>query len=932
MRTLTEQEERIYSQTNRAVRLRVRIADSGGTLVDVDENAGGPWLIGASWGEDVDSAGQTASIKLRATNDRNALSPLMVEARQAGAIALQREVVIDVAVVPYGATVATWTEMFRGKIDAISWASDPMVIDARDHIQLLQDRYIEVPSTYSDSLGNPLQDILQEILDDTLTVDAPTIYTPTAPGWNITQFTTTQQSILDQLLLLVDQIGWNLRFKWDSGTSAFRLTLYEPDRTGTSSMYQLDHILTWQDLDLSVDDIRNVVVVQYPDTGNLDASGQPTPATYTAEDSSSIATYGRRWMGVTEDGSSNIDTATEAQAMAEAILSDLSQPLANVAVEIPFFHAVEIEDRYTVPADAFHTDDDRVWAVIGFRHTVEASVVRTALTLRGTVASGHRYRWLGMSAMPGVGPLQQTIGPGATETQGRNLPGAVEVAIAAGKLRGLHQDVTYELHAGIPGFVADLTMGSSTFIRRDPRAAAMQVFADARGRLPIGETVDVVIYPLDHLGNYGPEIRISDVAADRLGTHHLAGAQRVAGSFLGSVFSKQSRGSTFGPDGWHIITGTWDTDLSLDTGAYYSAPETGKYALTLRNTATASKARSDTVPVNSRRRYHWQSAYKASRASVGDTIQIALEWLDADENVLSTEYLQNGVAAATGSWQTLRRTAAPPTGAAYVRFFLSKSTATFFVSFDRLLWEEYDPTIESQIHRVLFRDDFAGGDDNRIGDLGWEVTFLGADVSSIDTIGAARYPSATGSFSWTRLGVVQVTTPGSGGSYLANYGTLIAIGSGTQPMGYGPPPVGVECRMRVQVSSGTTEIQVWAGLWSSTAAIPDSGLANTISGIGISNRATVTSTNWYGICRNGTSETRVDLGVATTGGWYELGWRRTSSGIQFMVDGVDAGLEITTNLPASTDALTPVIGVATTNSSAKVLDIDTFLLVGDYQR
>jgi hypothetical protein len=933
MRTLTDQESRIYSQTNRHVRLRVKIANSGGTLTDIDSSAGGPWLLGAEWGEDVDSPGQTATIQLRAASDRNQLSPLATLARQTGTLALYRAVTIETAILPYGATVATWTEVFRGRIDSIDWATEPLTIACRDQIATLQDRFIELaPNAYSDAGGNPVEDILQELLDDTLGAGVITLYTPSSPGWNITEFATSAQSLYDQLTLLTTQIGWNLRYKWDSGSSAFRLTFYEPDRSTTTSMrtFGPSEIFSWELLSVALDDIRNAVSVTYGDTSVLDAAGQPTPTTETAEDAASIAAYGRRWMGITEDATSNIDTSTEAAAMAAACLSDLSEPLANASVTIPFFHAVELEDRYTLAADNFHLDASQILSVVGFRHTVRSDNARTTLQLRGTVAAGFRSRWLSMAAQPGIGPLIQNSGPTGGALSSIENPGSLAVSAALGKNRGISKNIAYEVHAGPPGFVADLTEGSSTVVSRTAGEVTAQILADLQGRTPIGELVDVALFPVDHLGNYGDELRVSDLTAQRLGTHFLASDQRFAGSFFGSVFAFQARGPNYPPDGWHMVTGAWSTDLDLDTGGIYSAPQTGLKALTLKNTTVATKARSDRVPVSHGRRYHFQAALKVS--SVSYTVQIAVEWLNSGGSVLATSYLQNGVAASAGTWLTLRRTAAPPTGAVQARFFVAKQAAAFYVSVDRLLWEEYDPTVESKVHRLEMRDDFAGGDDaSVIGDLGWQPGFIGSDLSDIITLAANRYPAAATALPWTRFGAVRMQTPANTGGVKTNHGALLYLGSATYPGFFGPPPEGIELRCRVKVDT-TTQIQVWIGFWSSTSILPDPGLVNTIYGFGFALRATASTTAWQLITRNGTVETLQTLGTLASAGWVELGLRKTSTGFQGFVEGVDTGSEITTNIPGSSQLLFPVIGVITTNTTEKTLDLDSWLLIGDLQR
>lgn len=83
-----------------------------------------------------------------------------------------------------------------------------------------------------------------------------------------------------------------------------------------------------------------------------------------------------------------------------------------------------------------------------------------------------------------------------------------------------------------------------------------------------------------------------------------------------------------------------------------------------------------------------------------------------------------------------------------------------------------------------------------------------------------------------------------------------------------------------------------------------------------------TSNNWQGVCANSSTRSTVNLGTATAGTWYRLGWIYTPTGtpqVQFYVNGVATGSPITTNIP------TGLVGPGFRSDSGGATSVDLYI-------
>lgn len=262
--------------------------------------------------------------------------------------------------------------------------------------------YIGAPTV----AGNPVEQIMQNILNDNQGTGDPsvTLFTPSSPGWNITQFIQQREFSLDAIVALATQIGWDVRYKWRSGTSQFELTFYLPTRsspTVNQTFGPSDYLAPTQ-LKVDINSIRNSVRVIYGDASDLWPDGTPKRKVVEVTDSGSITKYGEMWMEIQEDQTSQIDTGAEATAFANAALSDCKDPTAEL--DIPIVHGfpwVELNDYYTFSANGLQFDTDQSLAVTQYSHDFSDGKMKTSFQTRGLPTIG-ATTYLRMSVHPGL--------------------------------------------------------------------------------------------------------------------------------------------------------------------------------------------------------------------------------------------------------------------------------------------------------------------------------------------------------------------------------------------------------------------------------------------------------------------------------------------------------------------------------------------------
>jgi hypothetical protein len=422
MRTPTTQESNIAALGDYAVCIKLEVDRSGsGDYQELTDFSGFNWVKSVQYGENIDDPVAAFTAVLAAEIGDYKLSPFVERSllnQWSGGytpvLALGRRIKLYTASVPHmmEPTSSDWRLVFDGYVDEVDpvTSEDEITVRARNQGAVVQDLFIETTQVYGADTSpfEAVEDVMQDILDDNLGPGEITLYTPTSPSWNIMRYSQQREPVLDALRALAAQIGWDVRYKWRSGTGQFELTFSDIDRTKSTpdKSYAPGQVLGYSQIAMRLADVRNAVRVVFTPLSTQERTS------VLVTDSTSIANYGRRYFEAAEASSSNVDTSTEANLMANAILADLKDPSVNSSVAVPYSYELELGDLLRFEADGRHFDADIDGAVVGISHTIGSGVAKTTLQLRGKPA-GAFMNWLRLEARSGLAPLGGIERPGA---------------------------------------------------------------------------------------------------------------------------------------------------------------------------------------------------------------------------------------------------------------------------------------------------------------------------------------------------------------------------------------------------------------------------------------------------------------------------------------------------------------------------------------
>lgn len=425
MRTLLTGERATTQGARVTHHLKVEVQNGSGTWKDLGALLGADYIVSGGWGETLDQAVSDASFRIRRRKGTYSLAPLVALstlnvddlAAYSPLLDIGRGIRASTATLAPGvAPVAgDYRQGFIGRIDTIAWESDPIVITCSDLGAWLMDTQIEVNGIqYGTSpVGTALETVIQNILNATPSGKGiPTLYTPTSPGYAVTSWAQGRTKVLDAVRqVALQSAGWDVRFRHDS-SHVSRLTLFNPDRARVTIDFTLGptEYRAVTRLGLAIADVRNVGLVPY-------TSAAGVTGTATAADAVSIGTattgYGRRYFELAE--SAAIDTAPQAQALIDAVVSDLAGAPAEQEIETLFLWFVQLYDRLTCTANGVHYDQDQTQAIVGYRHEFDAGVGVTRLQTAGRVIGAYDdwRRGIRSAAVLAVPP---SVSAAATET------------------------------------------------------------------------------------------------------------------------------------------------------------------------------------------------------------------------------------------------------------------------------------------------------------------------------------------------------------------------------------------------------------------------------------------------------------------------------------------------------------------------------------
>lgn len=708
MRTLTADQDQAWalSDDGRQLRLRISITDDAGAWRDLTALEGSNWVLRAEWGGSIDNQVNDARVTLKRNEALLSLAPELaasklnrssVDGSYGPILAPFRALKIEVAATGRGQPAAStdWVEAFYGLVDIIDpGAGDNIEIQARDPGGRLQDVWIEDDDkVYGDPAGSPVETEMQIILNQAAGLwgaPAITLYTPVSPAWDILEYNAESGPVMDELVRLAQQIGWVCRFWWDSGTSAWRLTLFEPDRSATTPGLTIPahRIRSVGQATVNISTIRNVIKVRYNDPTLPEDDATSGWRTVVASDSTSIALYGRRFMEISEEATSNLDTSTEAQRLADAALADLKDPVTHYEATIGMDPRVELYDLVRFESDGITRDAPLDVAVVRVRHSFDSrGPCTTVIEGRGSTPAGYGHTWRGLGTGPGRARPGARHRPEWAPASWDYTPnaGSAEIALPLPAPRRWPPLFFWEIYA------SDNPTGliDAANLRSRTRESTARISG------PPGESGYVAIVGVDTEGN-----RDTSPANTQLIDYGQAGPSFLDPSVAwgGSVmlsrgFDVTSRGTPFPPDGWRMRTGVWGTDAAVSVTS-----ELGTYSLELGTSggATVVAMESTFSPVAEGTPYRALIRWQADSVTAGHTVTLQIEWYASKTgSLLSATTIHNAIAGAANTWQTASTAVEAPATAHWARVVVSKAAQSFLLTIDRVEFESTGETFEA---------------------------------------------------------------------------------------------------------------------------------------------------------------------------------------------------------------------------------------------
>jgi hypothetical protein len=530
--------------------------------------------------------------------------------------------------------------------------------------------------TYRAALANTgysVESVMQRILTENgLSV---TLY-GSSPGWNIRMYSQQREPVYEAIRTLAQQIGWDVRYKWDSGSSSFRLTLFEPDRTKAT----VDYTFTAADYDnisglaTDISGIRNVVRVVYSDrTATAYPDGTYPRVTVESTDSTSITAYGRRFMEIAEASTSNIDTSTEADKMADGALADLKDPSVEQEITLTFgFPWVELGDRYTFTANNRHYSADQTWSVVSWSHTAADGIIRTTIRTRGQPSLGYT-RWLSKDSRPSHGRAPHSLAAAQT---------AAGTTLTATPVVGGIQLVTTDTPAPT-SFPREREFHLSTVSGFTPDSSTLVAVTTGNDAI-VTDLIPGTTYYSKTVNRYHNASKVvrtepstqATVVAGRAGAGHLEMGVNWGRVPLNGGFETWSDTNEL-PDHWELESGSWVSNPDF----YYGTGAEGRTGVNFLGYTTNASGHiivtRDFFEVTAGLSYLAEWHAKEDVAGTATVLALGIRWYDSAQATISSEVVVSAASAdmTTDVWYRQAAVVIAPATAKFAKLRIYATTA-----------------------------------------------------------------------------------------------------------------------------------------------------------------------------------------------------------------------------------------------------------------
>lgn len=409
----------------------------------------------------------------------------------------------------------------------------------------------------SDTAGIPIETLIQQVLNDNGLGSFATLQTPVSPAWNVKPYIQQRESIQSAIETMADQLGWMIRFVWNPGLVRYELTLSTPDRAATTANRTFNtagDVRKVTEVQVKQYDIRNVVRVTYSNTANRSTSGAAIRAFYESVNAASVTKYGRRFMEIQEAETSAIDTAGEAQRLADAICSDLADPLIDVSVSFAIDPFIELNDLLAFTADQLRWSSTQTLAVNKLTHRIASTESTTAVSLRGKPASRQDV-WVGLDVRSNASDGHKTTLSNSGSTFGATITevvGGASVLVNTSYMKETTQP-QYEIH--VSGLTSSFNPTPSTL------AGVGQAQAFPVANLVPGKQYWAKVVPFganaERIVRSGPSEPIPFVAGRARAGHYTSTVSQAHFPLNGNFEHASDDLSTVPFDHWRVANGSW---------------------------------------------------------------------------------------------------------------------------------------------------------------------------------------------------------------------------------------------------------------------------------------------------------------------------------------------------------------------------------------
>jgi hypothetical protein len=270
---------------------------------------------------------------------------------------------------------------------------DTLNLQVADLGHLLVITQIRDERVYGSTEGEPLEEVIQQILDDNMGVGAITLVVDpaiTAAGVMVRVSNPGRVKVMEAIrTLAIETIGANVRYMWNAA-GEMELRLFLPPRTKIipDFTFNADNYKPKPTFRRLTEDIRN--------TGRLYYQSEDTQSVLFVEYHvlESIERYFARYFEFREISTKNVNTQAEASRMLTNAITDLAFPKAEKKFTTDYAWPFEVHDLLLMEANGEQYTTDQPQFVTRITHTyAEAGQTQTQFDTRGTIA-GFSNQWL----------------------------------------------------------------------------------------------------------------------------------------------------------------------------------------------------------------------------------------------------------------------------------------------------------------------------------------------------------------------------------------------------------------------------------------------------------------------------------------------------------------------------------------------------------